>query len=226
MDKVKLIEELFQKKLGILIKNAREIRKRNVDECAAVMGIDSSTFQLYEIGEISPSLPELEILAYYLEIPVQHFFSNQLQKDVVVFEDVTDMNQFLNVRSKVIATRLKSYREQKNLLPEKMIANTTLTEEQYLLYEEGNQPIPLTNLQAFMFPLGCSLKEFFSEGGKIGAKYREEKAQQTLEEIPAEVQKFLTNPSNEPYLRLAMHLSTLSAERLRNIAEGLLEITY
>ena len=226
MEKAQTIEELFQKKLGILIKNARELRKRSIAECAQAVGIDSNTFQRYETGEISPSLPGLEILAYYLEIPIQHFFSNQLKEDNPVFEDETDLNQFLLVRGKVISARLKNYREQKNISPEKMIENTSLTEEQYLLYEDGDQPIPLTNLQAFMFPLGCSLKEFFSEGGRIGAKYREEKAQQTLEEIPSDVQKFLTNPSNEPYLRLAIHLSTLSAERLRNIAEGLLEITY
>ena len=226
MDKVKLIEELFQKKLGIIIKNSRELRKRTVAECAEVMGKEPEVFSAYEAGTLSPALPELEILAYYLELPIYHFFNSVLQEDKPVFENQDDMKQFLLVRDKVISTRLKTYREQKNIAINKMIANTSLNEEQYQRFEEGLDPIPLTNLQSFMYPLGCSLKEFLCEGGKIGAKYTEEKAQQTLEEIPAEVQKFLTNPSNEPYLRLAMHLSTLSAERLRNIAEGLLEITY
>lgn len=226
MDKKKLIEELFQKKLGIIIRSAREVRKRTIEECANAIGVDPGTFQLYETGEIAPSLPELEVLAFFLEVPIQHFFNSTLEEDKLVFENIRDLEQFFMVRGKVIATRLKSYRQKNNISPAKMVANTPLTEEQYLMYEDGSQPIPLTNLQAFMFPLGCSLKEFLAEGGRIGAKYREEKAQQTMAEIPTEVQKFLTNPSNEPYLRLAMHLSTLSAERLRNIAEGLLEITY
>ena len=40
-----------------------------------------------------------------------------------------------------------------------------------------------------------------------------------------DVRDFVTQPVNEPYLRLAMRMSQLSAERLRSIAEGLLEIT-
>ncbi len=66
------------------------------------------------------------------------------------------------IRSKVIATRLKSYRLKKNVSPAKMVANTSLTEDQYLLYEDGSQPIPLTNLEASCF-LGCSMKEFLAE---------------------------------------------------------------
>lgn len=226
MDKIALIEELFQKKLGIVIKNSRELRKRSIEECAEIMGIEPVTLETYEAGTASPPLPELEILAYYLELPINYIFNSILTEDQPVFENQNELNQFLSVRGKVISTRLKAYREQKNISIQKMVANTTLSEEQYFRFEEGLDQIPLTNLQAFMYPLGCSLREFLSEGGKIGAKYTEEKAQQTLEEIPVEVQKFLTNPSNEPYLRLAMHLSKLSAERLRNIAEGLLEITY
>ena len=226
MEKIALIEELFQKKLGIVIKNSRELRKRTVEECAQMMGIEPHTLEAYEAGTTSPPLPELEILAYYLELPIKYFFNSILMEDQPVFEHPKELTQFLSVRGKVISTRLKAFREQKNIPIKKMIANTTLSEEQYSRFEEGLDQIPLTNLQAFMYPLGCSLSEFLSDGGKIGAKYIGEKAQQTLEEIPVEVQKFLTNPSNEPYLRLAMHLSKLSAERLRNIAEGLLEITY
>ena len=226
MDKTKLIEELFQKKLGIIIKSSRELKKRTAEECAAAISVDTATYLLYETGEISPSLPELEVLAYYLDIPVQHFFGNQLLEENTVFEDNAELGRFLGLRDRVIATRLKAYREKAQVSPAIMVQNSSLTEEQYLMYEDGSQPIPLTNLQAFMAPLGCSIKEFLAEGGKIGERYREQKAQQTLGEIPAEVQKFLTNPSNEPYLRLAMHLSTLSADRLRSIAEGLLEITY
>lgn len=190
MEKVKLIEELFQKKLGIVIKSAREIRKQSIEVCANAIGVEASTFLLYENGEIAPSLPELEVLAYFLEVPIQHFFNSTLEEEKIVFKNNQDLDQFLMIRSKVIATRLKSYRLKKNVSPAKMVANTSLTEDQYLLYEDGSQPIPLTNLQAFMFPLGCSMKEFLAEGGRIGAKYRAEKAQQTLEDIPSEVQKF------------------------------------
>lgn len=226
MEKVQLIEELFQKKLGIIIKNARLLRKRSVEECAAAIGINPAIYQKFETGESAPSLPQLEVLAYYHDIPIEHFFSSYLEGDRKVFEEGEDLQRFLTVRTKAIAARLKSYREEKGVPLAKMIANTTLSEEQYLAMEDGRLIIPMMNLQAFMYPLKCSLKEFLAEGGKIGNRYREEKAQTALENVPDELQKFLVNPSNEPYLRLAMHLSSLSAEKLRSIAEGLLEITF
>jgi hypothetical protein len=45
-------------------------------------------------------------------------------------------------------------------------------------------------------------------------------------DLPPEVQQFVAKPVNRPYLELAMRLSDLSAEKLRAVAEVLLEITY
>jgi hypothetical protein len=44
--------------------------------------------------------------------------------------------------------------------------------------------------------------------------------------LPKEVREFLTNPANLLYLNIAMSLSELSADTLRSLAEGLLEVTY
>ena len=45
-------------------------------------------------------------------------------------------------------------------------------------------------------------------------------------ELPPEIQLFASKPVNLPYLELAMRLSELNAEKLRAVAEVLLEITY
>jgi hypothetical protein len=45
-------------------------------------------------------------------------------------------------------------------------------------------------------------------------------------ELPKEVREFLSNPANLLYINIAMRLSDLSAETLRSLAEGLLEVTY
>jgi predicted NodU family carbamoyl transferase len=44
--------------------------------------------------------------------------------------------------------------------------------------------------------------------------------------LPEEIQQFISQPVNRPYMELAMKLSKLSADKLRAVAEGLLEITY
>ena len=45
-------------------------------------------------------------------------------------------------------------------------------------------------------------------------------------EMPLDLQVFVSKPINRPYLELAIRLSEMSVDRLRAVAEGLLEITY
>ena len=47
-----------------------------------------------------------------------------------------------------------------------------------------------------------------------------------LDELPEDVREFILRPINRSYLDLAIRLSGLSVERLRGIAEGILDITY
>jgi len=49
---------------------------------------------------------------------------------------------------------------------------------------------------------------------------------QEFNELPAELVDFINKPINRPYLELAKKLSEMSVDKLRNIAESLLEITY
>ena len=55
-------------------------------------------------------------------------------------------------------------------------------------------------------------------------KKREEAVQQFLE-MPTELREFVAMPVNRPYLELAMKLSNMSRDKLRSVAEDLLDIT-
>jgi transcriptional regulator with XRE-family HTH domain len=226
MEKQQMIDQLFRKKLGILIRNAREINKVTQEECARVVGVSIDQFDSFETGESSISLPQLEIIAFFLTIPLSHFLGSTLYPEKTVFPEESDLQTFYELRHKKIAAKLQSLRDEKQLTPEQMLKNSQLTEEEYLAFESGESPVSLQALNSLAYTLGVPLKVFLAESGKIGSWHHEQKAVKTLAEIPNELEEFLTNPSNEPYLRLAMHLSKLSADRLRAIAEGLLEITY
>ena len=52
-----------------------------------------------------------------------------------------------------------------------------------------------------------------------------QRAMQKFIELPEEMQNFVCQPVNRPYLELAMKLSDMSREKLRAVAEGLLDIT-
>jgi hypothetical protein len=43
--------------------------------------------------------------------------------------------------------------------------------------------------------------------------------------MPVELRQFVAQPVNRPYLELARKLSHMSTEKLRSVAEDLLEIT-
>jgi hypothetical protein len=44
-------------------------------------------------------------------------------------------------------------------------------------------------------------------------------------QLPNELRAFVCMPVNRPYLELARNLSQLSTDKLRSVAEGLLDIT-
>ena len=68
---------LRTKKLGILITDARIASRRSMKECAMLLGISQQEFSLIELGEKTPSLPQLEFLAFYLDVPIEHFWGNK-----------------------------------------------------------------------------------------------------------------------------------------------------
>lgn len=102
MEKQQMIDQLFRKKLGILIRNAREINKFTQEECARVVGVSIYQFDSFETGESSISLPQLEIIAFFLNIPLSHFLGSTLYPEKTVFPEESDLQTFYELRHKKI----------------------------------------------------------------------------------------------------------------------------
>jgi len=70
------------------------------------MGISTDEFRSIERGKTAPSLPQLEALAYYLDVPVEHFWSIKVLADNRVLDATT--NQTLRrLRDRYLGTRLR-----------------------------------------------------------------------------------------------------------------------
>jgi hypothetical protein len=54
----------------------------------------------------------------------------------------------------------------------------------------------------------------------------QQEAIQHFLELPLELQAFVSQPINKPYLELARKLSDMSTDKLRSVAEDLLDITF
>ncbi len=80
-------------------------------------------------------------------------------------------------------------------------------------------------LDAALSNLKKPVEEFFAQGGELGLWLKQlEFTRQYFDS--GNLQNFIVKPVNRPYLELAVRLSTLSVDKLRAVAEGLLEITY
>ena len=64
------------------------------------------------------------------------------------------------------------------------------------------------------------------QGGSVGEWHRQQETWQRFHELPEEVQEFVTQPVNIRYLEVAIKLAQMPVGGLRDIAEGLLDITY
>jgi hypothetical protein len=69
------------------------------------------------------------------------------------------------------------------------------------------------------------MENFFDQSGPVGQWLNNQRALQKFNELPEDIQSFVCQPVNRPYLELAMKLSSMSREKLRSVAEGLLDIT-
>ncbi len=83
-------EELAARRhiLGALMQGARVKLGKSKQDCAQAMGVSVSTYTSYEEGRRDMTLPELELLAYSLKVPVHLFFerTERLLADLPVID--------------------------------------------------------------------------------------------------------------------------------------------
>ena len=73
--------------------------------------------------------------------------------------------------------------------------------------------------------LQMSVREFQDQRGPVGQWVAQKQALDAFKDLPPDIQQFVSKPINQPYLELAQRLSEMSVDKLRAVAEGLLEIT-
>jgi transcriptional regulator with XRE-family HTH domain len=220
-----LSTKIRNKKLGLLILDARNHEHRSIEACAEAIQVSVEQFQSFENGDQSPSLPQLELLAWFLNLPMDHFWGSSVIADNDLPESIQEKERLLQLRNRIIGASLKLGRNQAGLGMPEITGQTGLSEEQITAYESGNEAVPLAHLEALAALYQMPVSQFYDQHGPVGKRRAQQEISQKFNELPAEMQQFVTNPMNRPYLDLAVRLSALSADKLRAVAEGLLEIT-
>lgn len=214
-----------KKKLAVLIKSARMTVGLDLSSVADTIGVSVDHYVDYENGTRSPSIPQLEILAVLFDVPVEYFWGNDSLKTNKLLLDEIDVPHLLGLRRKMIATRLKISRSKAGLSVESLAEATGLPLEQLEEFESGRQDVETPLVELLCKSFGQPLEQFIDQQGPIGTWSATKVAIDQFIALPRDLQKFVTLPVNRPYVELAQRLSEIPADKLRSIAEGLLEIT-
>jgi transcriptional regulator with XRE-family HTH domain len=213
------------KKLGVLIRDARLTARRSVQECAEALGIRKSIFRAYEEGLRAPSLPELEALVFYLDLPMDHFWGKQTKSEGPSRHMRLDLSKLLPLRQRKIGALLRQERLKASVSIRNLAHETGIASSRIKAYELGEHPIPLPELEILVRTLGGRVESLFDRHGPVGQWMISEDTVKQFLEMPVELREFVAMPVNRPYLQLAMKLSNMSRDKLRSVAEDLLDIT-
>jgi len=212
------------KKLGVLIRDARLAAHKSIPECARILGVTSGILRAWEGGRKAPSLPELEVLAYSLRLPLGHFLGQEAVSDDTQLT-VLNLSAAVGVRQRLVGALLRQQRESVGLSIRELSKQLGIPVARLKAYELGERPIPLPELETLMASLGGKLETMFDQTGPVGQWMAQQKAVQDFLQLPPELQSFASKPINRPYLELAMKLSDMPTDKLRSVAENLLDIT-
>jgi transcriptional regulator with XRE-family HTH domain len=211
--------------IGLLLRDARERAEKSKRECAAALGVSTNIITAYEEGRKPISLPELEVLAYVLDIPAKHFWKRSTE--LAPEERPLPLQEILNLRHRIVGALLRQARLEAGFSQKELAKVSSCSTRRLSAYEYGEQPISLAELELFADHLHLSLEYFLdNQEGPVGEWNRQEEAWRRFRELPEEIQGFVIQPINVKYLEVAMKLAHMPAGGLRAIAEGLLDITY
>jgi len=102
------------KKLGILIRDARLVSGKSLKDCAAAIGISTHRFTSFERGDASPSLPELEGLAYFMKANLDQFLGDG-ELSTSDTADELKIEKLIGLRQRIVGAKLRVTRQEANL---------------------------------------------------------------------------------------------------------------
>ncbi|MGD8554373.1 MAG: helix-turn-helix transcriptional regulator [Anaerolineales bacterium] len=213
---------LRKKLLGAMLRRARVSAGKNLTKTANQIGTTSNTLSSYEHGRKAASLPEIELFAYHLDIPVSPFLDPSPETGDE--RPSVDSPMFRKLRDRAIGASLRERRKEVGLTIRQLAERTDMPTKRITAYELGRRSIPLPDLETLAAALGRRIQSFLETEGPVGEWMSGRNASNHVREFPSELREFLSQPENQRYILLAMQLSQLPPERLRAVAESLLEI--
>jgi len=212
------------KMLGVLMRDARLNAARTLEDCARLLNVAPQQVEQWEFGDTVPSLPQLELLAYYLDVPVSHFWGMEtINKGDA---DKSGMQpEYIRLRNRMIGAMLRQAREEAGLSLEELGETTGIHPGTINAYEMGDSEPPVHELSVLASGVRKNLDYFQESTSQIGELLAMRKAWQHFSDLPEDVREFAANPVNVGFIHIAVMLSQMPSDRLREVGASILDIT-
>jgi transcriptional regulator with XRE-family HTH domain len=219
---------LIQNKIiGVALRNARARAGKSIQECAVALSCPPESVTKAEEGLEGLTLPQLEVLAHVLNTPLAYMLGEQEFQDDHVQDVSLPYDNVMTIRRKIIGVILRQARLELGRTLDDIATAEGYTPEHLARVELGEEQIDLVKLRSLAKQLNIVFEDFVQKDIiPLTPAERDARDLQYLAHLPQDVREFVLKPINMPYLQVAMNLSHMPAEALRQIASGLLEITY
>lgn len=209
--------------LGVLIRDARLHAGRTVADCARVLGSTPEAFTAVERGIENLSLPDLEVLAMYLGVPLDHFWGDKTlgAPHRINYDDI------LIERQRAVGQALTAAREAVERSAADAAKELEVDVETIEAYEAGTTAVPLFHLEKLGRYYGHSLQHFIDHEYPPFRTHEDvQRIKTRFDALDPEMKAFVVEPINESYLDIALRLSRMDVNALRSVAENILNITF
>jgi len=210
--------------IGNRLAKAREAAGKSAKECALVLGVTIKKYQKIETSTIIPSLPELEIIAYFLGVLPEDILEGNHAEFEKKAASSEQLQQIMQLRHHILSATLQLARSQKNLSLKELSNLSGISIAHIKRYEMTSAPIPLNDLTALCKMLEIPLRTLLDQSGFLAEGLKKMEKERSFHQLPAELQNFFTNPENLNFLKLAKRLKETGLENLESLAAGLQQL--
>ena len=216
--------QLRGKMLGVLLRDARINADRKIDDVVDYLHVQPEDVEAWEFGDSSPSLPQLELLAYFFDVPVSHFWGVRTLASERS-RPVSAQEEFVALRTRMVGALLRQSREEIKTSIEDLAERTALSPQELHDYELGELPIPMHTLVVLANAVQKSMGYFLETSSQIGDLLAMREKWKHFNTLPEELREFAANPQNIGFIEIALNFSRMNSDVLRRIGVSILDIT-